>query len=133
MNIFVLIVLALMQEDTSVVLLKEPSREFRRRERDKAIARNKRTAKEICSCMPWFDEPWHNEAHNRLQKPELEGLYISYHKGKVYDKPQQGRWADYHFGGHRRFQKWMKEAYPSDTDVAATQRWKEELKEYLDS
>ena len=83
--------------------------------------------------MPWFDEPYHNEAHQRFQHPELEGKYVSYHSGQIYTHSQQGRWDDYQFGGHRRYAKWEKKAYPSGKDAFATSRWEEELKEYLNS
>lgn len=130
MNIFTIIILLSLAD---VPTLPKHSRANRRAERTKAIARNRSTAKELCSSMPWFDEPWHNEAHDKFPKPELEGKFVSYHKGKVYDKDQQGRWADYHFGGHRQFAKWEKKAYSSRKDVFAAARWEEELRDYLNS
>lgn len=128
MNIFTIIVLLSMAD---VPTLPERSRANRRAERSKAIARNRRTAKELSYSMPWYDKPWHNEAHDKFQHPELEGKYVSYRKAQVYDKPQQGRWENPHFGGHRRFAKWCREAYPSFVDEKATARWEEELDEYL--
>lgn len=130
MNIFTIIILLSLAD---VPTLPEHSRANRRAERSKAIARNRRTAKDLSWAMPWYDHPYHNEAHDKFQRPELEGKYASYHKAQVYDKPQQGRWENPHFGGHRRFAKWERDYYPSGADYLGKLRWEEELREYLDS
>lgn len=131
MNIVTIIIVLSMLEELPE--LPEYTRANRRAERSKAIARNRRTAKELSWAMPWYDHPYHNEAHDKFKRPELEGKYASYHKAQVYTKAQQGRWENPHFGGHRRFAKWERDYYPSGADYLGKLRWEDELRDYLNS
>ena len=130
MNIYLMIVLLALAE---IPTLPECARANTRTQRDRQIARNKALESSRFRCGIWFGKPYHNEIHDRVKHLEWEGKYVSYHGGHIYDKKQDGRFAEFNFGGHRRFAKWAREYYPSGADYFGKLRWDEELKEYLES
>ena len=115
MNIFFVIILLSLQDAPS---LPEYSRANRRAARGKAISHNRKIQLDR-GCEPWFESP------------DEDGVYRRYSSGNYHTKAQQGRWATERLSGHRRFQKWSRDAYPSFVDEKATARWQEELDEYF--
>ena len=96
------------------------ARAARRAERDKSIRRNRALYHSRLGHGHW------------TETRRKDGCFHSYHDGQVVSRDQDGRWDDYHFGGHRRFARWSKEAYPSLADVKATARWEAKLKDYFE-
>lgn len=118
MNIMtIMILLALIEE---LPELPNHSRANRFATRDRAIAHNKAVYHALVGHGLWYENK--NE----------DGKYASYHRGKVVTKEQEGRWATERISGHRRFQKWSRDYYPSFTNEKARQRWEEALKDYFD-
>lgn len=116
MNIFVLILLL------SILDLPEVEvdiRANRRAKRDRAIAHNRRVYVDRVGGGIWFDEP------------DEDGVYCRHASGNYHTKSQQGRWATERLSGHRRFQKWCRDYYPSRADEKAVRRWEADLKDYF--
>lgn len=131
MNIVTIVILLSLLEELPE--LPEYTRANRQAQRDRQIARNKALENSRFGGGIWFGKPYHVEVHKRFQHPELEGKYVSYHNGQVYDKKQDGRFAEFNFGGHRRHSKWAKKAHPSGADYLGKLRWEDELRDYFDS
>lgn len=119
MNIMIIMLLVMLDEE--IPELPEYSRANRRAARDKYVARNKRSYTARC----------HGENGHWAENPDEDGVYRSYHSGHIHHNAQTGRWATERLSGHRRYQKWCRDAYPSFTDEKATARWEEELKEFF--
>ena len=117
MNIFVLLLLLTILD---VPVIEGDARSVRRAQRDRAIAHNRRVYVDRVGRGIWFDQPDDN------------GVYHRYASGQHHTKPQQGRWATERLSGHRRFQKWCRDYYPSLTDEKEIRRWKAELKDYFE-
>jgi len=116
MNIFVLILLTMLFDAPEVEV---DIRAIRRANRDRAIAHNRRVYNNRVGGGIWFD------------KPDNNGVYRRYASGQYHTNSQQGRWATERLSGHRRFQKWCRDYYPSLTDEKAIRRWEEDLKDYF--
>lgn len=123
MNIMTIIILLSLLEELPE--LPEYARANRRATRNNAIARNKAIAKSHSWHM-WYDE---------AQRAEDGSLYLgcSWKPQHVHYNKQDGRFAEPHFGGHRRLQKRSHDYYPSLTDEKARRRWEDELQDYFDS
>lgn len=123
MNIVTIVVLLSMLEELPE--FPEYIRANRRAARENVIAHNKAIAASHGWTM-WYD---------KTQKAEDGSLYLgcSWKPQHVHHEKQDGRYSEPHFGGHRRFQKWSRDYYPSLTDEKASLRWEEELKEYFNS
>ena len=115
MNIYVFIILLSILQDAAVL---PAGRGARRAARERAIAHNRKVYHDLIGDGIWYETPNEN------------GIFTSYHNGKVIKKSQRGRWETERLSGHRRFQKWSRDYYPSGKDVLARLRWEEELKEY---
>lgn len=113
------ILLALVEQELPT--LPEYSRANRRAAREKTIAHNRKTYRNLVGGGIWFDIPDEN------------GNFVGYHHSKVTNKSQQGRWETHKLSGHRRFQKWSRDYYASGKDEFARRCWQEELEEYFNS
>jgi hypothetical protein len=129
MNIYIMLIILSVLDDAAVL---PTGRGALRHQRDRAIAHNRAVCKSLIHGSIWYDEKYHDYAHTRVKHPEWEGKYVGYHGSKVTDKSQRGRWATERLSGHRRFQKWSRDYYPSATDEFARRRWAEELKEFFE-
>lgn len=118
MNICVAIILLSLLE---LPELPEHSRANRQAQRNKTIAHNRRIYYDKVGRGIWFE------------KPDKDVVCRRYSGGNSHRNKQEGRWATHRLSGHRRFEKWCREAYPSFVDEKATARWEEELRDYLDS
>lgn len=118
MNIYLMFVLLGLLEDVAVL---PTGRGELRHQRNRVIAHNRRVYRDVVGPGIWFEN----------QNANYE--YVGYHRGQVTNKPQQGRWATTRLSGHRRFEKWCRDYYPSGKDEAARRRWDEELKEFFES
>lgn len=116
----IVILVALLSLIDELPELPEYARANRRAARKRAIAHNKKIYHDRCGRGHWSE--------NR----HGDGFYHSYHSGHVHSNNQDGRWEDFHINGHRRFQKWSRDYYPSDKDEFARLRWEDELKDYFD-
>lgn len=117
MNIFVLILLTMLFDAPEVEV---DIRAVRRAKRDRAIAHNRRVYKDRIGGGIWFDVPDNN------------GVYHRHASGQHHTNSQQGRWATERLSGHRRFQKWSRDYYPSKQDEFARRRWEADLKDYFE-
>lgn len=118
MNIYLMLVLLSILDDAAVL---PTGRGYLRAAREKAISHNRHVYHDVIGSGIWYE------------KPDADGNFVSYHRSNVTSKSQQGRWATERLSGHRRFQKWSRDYYPSGKDEFARRRWEEELKEYLNS
>jgi len=118
MNITTIVILLALLEELPE--LPEHARANRRANREKAIRHNRKTYHNLVGNGIWYE----NQDEN--------GDFVAYHRSKVTNKYQKGRWETERLSGHRRFQKWSRDYYPSFTDEKATRRWNEELKEFFD-
>ena len=118
MNIMtILILLALLEE---LPEFPKHSRANRRAARENAIRHNRAVYHNRLGPGIWYEEA------------DSDGNFVGYHRSKVTNKPQQGRWETERLSGHRRFQKWSRDYYVSLTDEKARQRWNDELKDYFE-
>lgn len=118
MNIMtIMVLLALLEE---LPKLPEYSRANRRAARENTIRHNRAVYHNRIGPGIWYEEA------------NSDGNFVGYHRSKVTNKPQQGRWATERFSGHRRFQKWSRDYHPSKQDEFVRRRWEEELKDYFE-
>lgn len=110
-----LIVLHLLEQPE----LPKEERAIRRANKMKAIKRNKALSHALFGSGEWFESP------------DEDGVYRRWASGHKHRNCQDGRWAKHSFGGHRRFEKWCRDYYPSLTDERAIERFNEEVKEYF--
>ena len=121
MNIFFVIILLALQD---IPALPSAARADRRANRSKAIQHNRATYNNRFGKGKWFDVIDNDGyyRHGPSWKPTIKTT-----------KAQQGRWATERLSGHRRYEKWCRDAYPSFVDTKETARWTEEMKEYFNS
>lgn len=115
----IVILVALLSLIDELPELPEYARANRRANRAKAIAHNRKVYHDLVGSGIWYEVP------------ENDGSFVAYHRSKVTNKPQQGRWATERLSGHRRFQRWSRDYYPSFKDELGKARWKDELKDYF--
>ena len=122
MNIMTIIILLSLLEELPE--LPEYIRANRKAARDNVIARNKAIAKSHKWGL-WYDEEERENGYLHLG--------CSWKPQQVHRKNQEGRYAEPHFGGHRRFQKQSRDYYPSWTDEKCRRRADDALKDYFNS
>lgn len=118
MNIMTIVILLSLLEELPE--LPEYARANRRANRESAIRHNREVYHNLVGSGIWYENPNKN------------GDFVAYHRSKVTNKSQRGRWETERLSGHRRFQKWSRDYYPSFTDEKYRRRWNEELEDYFD-